>query len=542
MEIKARLNIFIPLSTAMLIFIATALVGVWAAPNRFLAQRYLVPLILVLWLMILIALALRHKVETAFGILGLISAYLTVFFALFLIPQLGLWDHSFGLDILGTILIVLLPFGFCGAIWAREYRFYNVTSTIAIVIGLLGLILTGSRSTWLGFGLAVGYTVYFIWRFETERQFSPRWLVDLIIAAFTIGFIAVFLIPFKIQGFEDIPSFVLGESTGRAALWCDTLPLIQDYPFTGSGLGSTTMVYSSYVFLLHIPFLSHAHNLFLQIALEQGIPGLIAFIAMTLFAILGLIDVYRHSSKLIRVYTVATFAALMALFWHGIMEAGLYAHILRPIMFLPFGFTLILLLGNINEQAIIPQTKAASKRVNRLAIAGSLAPIVAIVAFFLWPGSSTRLQANMGAVAQTRAELAIYRWPEWPIQDEVRRNQAVDLSVAIDHYKKTLALNPMNVTAHRRLGQIEISMGHYELAQQHLEAAFKIAPDQRATRQMLGEIYAINGDLERAIRLWKTIDTTHGQLDARHWWYTHIGVEQEAEWLKQAISQLNMVN
>ena len=41
------------------------------------------------------------------------------------------------------------------------------------------------------------------------------------------------------------------------------------------------MVYSSYVLLLHVLYLSHAHNLFLQTAIEQGIPGLLAFIWLT---------------------------------------------------------------------------------------------------------------------------------------------------------------------------------------------------------------------------------------------------------------------
>jgi tetratricopeptide (TPR) repeat protein len=214
---------------------------------------------------------------------------------------------------------------------------------------------------------------------------------------------------------------------------------------------------------------------------------------------------------------------------------------LRPFLFLPFGFTLILLLGNTSQQPK-PWSDAALRRVNRFALVGCLAPIVAINALFLWPGSLAAQEANMGAVRQTRAELAIYRWPEWPIQDELRRNNAVDLSAAVDHYMNALALNPMNVTAHRRLGQIAISTGHYEAAQQHLEIAYSLAPDQRATRQMLGEIYAINGDLEKAVQLWKTIDTTNDQLNARYWWYDHIGAEQEADWLKQAINQLYTTN
>ena len=104
--------------------------------------------------------------------------------------------------------------------------------------------------------------------------------------------------------------------------------------------------------------------------------------------------------------------------------------------------------------------------------AASLVPIILIAAFFVWPGASSLFQSNMGAVAQTRAELAIYSWPEWNLQDELRRSHRVDLSKAIDHYNRALLKDPMNVSAHRRLGQIKISTGQYEMARQHLETAY----------------------------------------------------------------------
>jgi tetratricopeptide (TPR) repeat protein len=208
-----------------------------------------------------------------------------------------------------------------------------------------------------------------------------------------------------------------------------------------------------------------------------------------------------------------------------------------PIILWPFGFVFALLLGKTSQQPVAT-SGAALRRANRLALAGSLAPIVAIVVMFFLPGARAALAANIGTVTQTRAELAIYRWPDWPIQDELRRNGGVDLSKALGYYNNALVLNPGNVTAHRRLGQIAISVGDYVSAQRHLEIAYAMAPDQRTTRQLLGELYAIGGDLERAAQLWRTVDMTHGELDARYWWYTHIGAEQQAEWLKQAASQL----
>ena len=301
------------------------------------------------------------------------------------------------------------------------------------------------------------------------------------------------------------------------------------------------MVYSSYVFLLHVPFLSHAHNLYMQLAIEQGVPGLLAFVTMVLVAILGLIDVYRHGNQQQRIYSIATFASLTAILWHGLVEAELYAHLLRPFLFLPFGFSLILLWGGTKPQMTIWPKEDIVRATRWLVLIGILTlPIVIII--LLWPRSRAALWANMGTVRQTQTELAVYRWPEWPIQDALRRNNAVELSPAIDHYSRALRLNPTNITAHRRLGQIKISMGQYEAAQQHLEIAYELAPNQRATRQMLGEIYAINGNVEAALKLWKTIDTTPGQLEVRRRWYAQIGEKQKAAWLADAIKRLEAIS
>ena len=144
------------------------------------------------------------------------------------------------------------------------------------------------------------------------------------------------------------------------------------------------------------------------------------------------------------------------------------------------------------------------------------------------------LQANLGAVAQTRAEFSVYRWPEWPIQDAVRRSPQVDLGPAIARYEAALALAPANAAANRRLGQIELSLGQYAAARAHLEAAYRSAPGQSVTRQLLGESYAIAGEIDAAAELWHGLDLGQGQVAARQWWYTNLGETQAAQGLVQA--------
>ncbi|MCP5115916.1 MAG: hypothetical protein GY953_34240 [bacterium] len=55
----------------------------------------------------------------------------------------------------------------------------------------------------------------------------------------------------------------------------------------------------------------------------------------------------------------------------------------------------------------------------------------------------------------------------------------------------------------------------------------------------MGEIYAIEGNLEKATKVWRNIDASHGQFDVRLWWYEQLGAQSELERLREAVERLN---
>ena len=83
-------------------------------------------------------------------------------------------------------------------------------------------------------------------------------------------------------------------AVNRATLWRDGLGLVSDYPFTGSGLRSTMMVYSTYELLMHVGFILHMHNLFVQIAVSQGVVAVLAFAGLLAAAIANLLAATKY--------------------------------------------------------------------------------------------------------------------------------------------------------------------------------------------------------------------------------------------------------
>lgn len=436
--------------------------------------------------------------------------------------------HLLHPNMAGGLLAVLLPLqigALAAARWRRSPGWQRAAGLALVALTLLGLAASSARGAWLALAGAAG--IWLLWQAagallsKTSPQ-APGQPAGarrpLAQAAITL---AVLLAAALLAGAALAATSLAGPlleavSRSRLTLWVDTLHLLGDTPLTGLGFEAFQMAYVSYGLLLHVGFQPHSHNLLLEIWLRQGLLGLLAVAWMAL-TVLRL----RHSPSPWRPWALASLA-VMAL--HGVVDIPLYGGRGMMLALLPLA---LLARGPDGEPVRLP------RRPNwALAAAGGLALAAALLA--LTPAGRAIVQANLGALAQTRAELALYRWPEWPLQDELRRTGAVDLAPIVARYQVALAENPANAAANRRLGQIELSLGQYAAARRHLEAAYAADPGHRGGRQLLAESYAIDGDLERAAALLATIDTSIGQLDARVWWYDHIGEPQRAVWLRQA--------
>ncbi len=121
-------------------------------------------------------------------------------------------------------------------------------------------------------------------------------------------------------------------STGaiRLEIWSRAYYMIQDFPFTGIGMGNFQRILElMYPLFLTTEIIPHAHNLFLQIATDLGLPGLICWLAIVLGVTARLLalpkraalHLAQHQALMQYMLATALLGSQAALLTHGIVDA-----------------------------------------------------------------------------------------------------------------------------------------------------------------------------------------------------------------------------
>jgi O-antigen ligase len=437
----------------------------------------------------------------------------------------------------GGIMAMMLPFAGLGTLraWHRGGRSGQplgqahwlrlVASLGLLVVTLFGLLMTVSRAAWIAVAGALALASLWVAAGWISRSVKIRraWVFAGLLGLGLVVVVGVGLAwPGSIvAALEALP----GKNTAysRLDLLLKTVTLVRDYPFVGAGLGGFQMLYSTYAMLIHVGYTIHSHNSYLDVAVEQGIPALLALVGMWLLFGLAVWRGVSQPATRRRSWTLGAAAlSLLVLLLHGLVDHVLYSAGLL-LLFVPLAF------------AVSPIRERRMRHRRRVSLALPIGLILLLAMVLLWWRPLLSLVfSNLGAVHQSQAELSVYSWPEWRIQDEVRRQ--VDLRRPVAEFERALAMNPRNATANRRLGMIELALGEYEAALRHLEAAYAVEPASMTTQQLLGEAYLANGRLEEGQALWDGVSNEQRQLVMRLGWYRHIGDVERAEWVRQAVS------
>ena len=113
-------------------------------------------------------------------------------------------------------------------------------------------------------------------------------------------------------------------ATGRWPIWHDTLQLIRQHPWLGSGLGTFGAAFPSVQTTFLNMFVNHAHSDYLELASEVGLPTGLLVLGAVFYLLLQSIRRFRISEpRFERAVALGCFGALVAILLHSLADFNL---------------------------------------------------------------------------------------------------------------------------------------------------------------------------------------------------------------------------
>jgi O-antigen ligase len=184
---------------------------------------------------------------------------------------------------LANLLIALAASAYAAAAMrtAGVTRAWNLGMTLLLAFAAL---IPGGRSGFIGLCLGVIAAPFLVlWHRGARRQ--ALWLATFLVAALALAAAFLFASRELSAGLRTVERFTqggIGESSARLPLWRAAFDLIGANDFWGVGLGGYTVSAGWGVNRDLYP-----HNLFIEAAVELGLPGLLLFLGIWITAILG---------------------------------------------------------------------------------------------------------------------------------------------------------------------------------------------------------------------------------------------------------------
>lgn len=222
-------------------------------------------------------------------------------------------SSGFTANLVAGAVAPVLPVAFAWA-WSQTPRKRALALTLAFFFfGVV--VLTQSRGAILG--ILVAGAILLLW-------YAPRLMWLAVLGVILAGAAVVWLGPANVAEL-----LLVSDSTNTAAsrleLWQRALYVWQDFPFTGIGLGTFAQVVPVlYPLFLNDPAqpIPHAHNIFLQMGVDYGIPGLVAFIGLvTATLCVGISNAWRTRGTRMGWLAIGLLAGYSAYLVHGMLDA-----------------------------------------------------------------------------------------------------------------------------------------------------------------------------------------------------------------------------
>jgi putative inorganic carbon (HCO3(-)) transporter len=327
-----------PVDISLLVLAVTLPVGVWASAVPVLSLPLLLQCIfgLTLFYALVNSLTDARRVELAGWVvlagtavlagLGLVGTawgagakFLPVELSQRMPYLMGAFWYSAGLhpNLVGGVLATLAPLAAAYA-WSARSRPLRLFLWLLFLIASFALILTQSRGALLGFAVALVVVAI-----GCKRRWL--WLV-LALAASAALIVTLFGGPSALDSaIETAGTSAVLSGELRLELLARGVYMLQDFPLTGIGLGMFPQVLP----ILYPSLLMGAggevgsvHNLYLQMGIDHGLPGLIAYLSfLMLLWVMGIRAIRSSRGRPWEPLSIGLLGGLAAYSTHGMVDA-----------------------------------------------------------------------------------------------------------------------------------------------------------------------------------------------------------------------------
>lgn len=191
------------------------------------------------------------------------------------------------------------------------YRKIVLFLTTALILGCL--LFTFSRGGWIAFAISI-----FIILSSENKKIIPLGIV--------LGLISLFFLPdVVLDRLKTIGSVKDSSNAYRFLIWAAAIRMLKDFWASGIGLGYAAFIkiYPNYT-LAGIKA-AHAHNSYLQIAIETGVFGLLSFMFIILKGyVLGIWVLYKSQKSFLKRVSAASIGAISGILVHSFVEHVLF--------------------------------------------------------------------------------------------------------------------------------------------------------------------------------------------------------------------------
>jgi len=210
----------------------------------------------------------------------------------------------------------------------RPWKILNnkVLSTILILL-FLAIFIIASRGASLC--LFLGFSTLFVLLRKQLDKTQLYSFITIIFIAFLTMTLSRYLMTELPQGFTDRLASVYEVSkagNSRIIIWKSLIPLLNEMPWYGLGLGSLWIFWPPFRSTNDTSAGFFAHNDYLQITLEAGYPGILLLFSLCIFTLIHFIRILKNNnlSLIQRVEIVSLFATFITFSSHSLLTYNFY--------------------------------------------------------------------------------------------------------------------------------------------------------------------------------------------------------------------------